>query len=219
MRRIISFIFLLFVAMSLSSQTFRVSIEPGYGFYDMEELRETQEAAVSFYPGLGIKAVEKFPPFFNQGGSILWYATPNLLMGFAAEFLSTGGRNSVKDYSGEYKLDMMVNANLYGLETEYNFQLIPKLTYYLNLKIGAISSTLDVKESFVVSNTTLIDESNTIKESNLYIEPSTGIRCFINRSFSLSVGIGYLKDFGGDKDEKLMNWGGYHLKSGIAYSF
>ena len=156
MRRIISFIFLLFVAMTLFSQTFRVSIEPGYGFYDMGKLHQAQEAAVSYYPGFGIKAVETFPPFFNQSGSILWYASPDFLIGLTTEFLSTGGRNSAKDYSGEYKLDMMVNAQLYGLETEYNFKLLHKLTYYLNLKIGSINSTLDLKENFVVSNTTLI---------------------------------------------------------------
>jgi hypothetical protein len=140
-------------------------------------------------------------------------------MGFTADFLSTGGRNSVKDYSGEYKLDMLVNARLYGLETEYNFQLKHKLTYYLNMKIGLISSTFDAKEYLVVSNTTLINESNTVKENNLYLEPSTGIRYFIDKSFSLSVGIGYLKDLGGDNDKKLMNWSGCKLKSGIAYSF
>lgn len=219
MRSIISVVLLLFISVTLTSQSFRLNIEPGYGFYDMEKLKQIQGIGVNLLQSYGVKAVEKFPSYFNQSAGIGWYANPDFLIGLSTTFLSTGGRNSVKDYSGEYKLDMMVNAQLFGMETEYNFQLVPKLKCFLNLKTGLISSTWDLKESFIVLNTTLINESKTIKESNLYIEPSTGIRYIINKFLSLSVGAGYLKDFGAYSDEKFINWSGYHLKSGVAYSF
>ena len=219
MRRINSFIFVLFITVTLYSQTFRLSIEPGYGFYDMGKLHQIQEDGVNFMKDYAVKAVEKFPPYFNQSVGIAWYISPDFLIGLSTTFFSTGGRNSVKDYSGEYKLDMIVNAQLYGLETEYNYNFLPKLSCYLNLKTGIISSKLDFIENFVVSNTTLINKKNTLKESNLYIEPSTGMRYFINKSISLSLGVGYLIDFGAYSDNKIINWSGLHIKSGIAYSF
>jgi hypothetical protein len=209
---------MLFVAVTLSSQTFRLSIEPGYGFYDMTKLHQTQEAAIAFYPGLGIKAAEKFPPFFNQSGSFLWYASSDFLIGFTTGFLSTGGRNSVKDYSGEYKLDMMVNALQYGLETEYNFRLIPKVKCFLNLRGGGISSKLDFKENFIVTNTTLIDNTNKITEKSSFIEPTTGIRYLLDKSFTLKMGIGYLINFNTLKEPDV-NWSGCQLKLGVEYSF
>lgn len=217
MRKIISFVFALLVAVTVSSQSFRLSLEPGYGFYNMGKLHQLQEAGVNFYPGLGIKEVEKFPPFFNESGSILWYAKPNFLIGLTTGFLSTGARNSVKDYSGEYKLDMLVHANLYGMESEYNLQLKHNLKYFMNLKAGVISSTNDYNEYFVVSNTTLINDTEKNKESNLFIEPSTGIRYSLNKSFSLSVGVGYFIDFSANTT-KSTNWSGCRLKSGVAYS-
>lgn len=219
MRGIISFVFVLFITVTLSSQTFRLSIEPGYGFYDMGKLHQIQEVGVNLLKDYAVKAVETFPPYFNQSAGIGWYVSPDFLIGLSTTFLSTGGRNSVKDYSGDYKLDMLVNAQLYGLETEYNYRFVPKLSCYLNLKTGIISSKLDFKENFVVSNTTLINEKDSLIESNLYIEPSTGIRYFINKSISLSVGVGYLIDFGAYSDNKFINWSGLHIKSGIAYSF
>jgi len=218
MRRIISFIFLLFVAVTLSSQTFRLSIEPGYGFYDMSKLHQTQEAAIAYYPGLGIKAVEKFPPFFNQTCSFLWYANPDFLIGLTTGFLSTGGRNSVKDYSGEYKLDMNVRALEYGLESEYNFKLIPKVKCFVKLRGGVISSTLVFDEDFVVTNTTLIDHTEKITESDFFLEPSTGIQYVLNKSFSLDMGAGYLMSSGFLKVQNI-DWSGCQLKLGVEYSF
>jgi len=220
MKRKISFVFLLFVAVTLSSQTFRISIEPGYGFYDMGKLHQIQDSWANNYIDLGVIAIERFPSYFNQSFGIDWYVSPKFLIGLNAAILSTGGRNSVKDYSGDYKLDIMVNAQLYGLETEYNYQLVRNLYSYLNLKTGIISSTLNVNENLVVSNTTLIDNNSaTLKESNLYIEPSTGIRYFINKSLSLCIGIDYLIDFGAYSNEKYINWSGCQLKSGVAFSF
>jgi len=218
MRKILSLLFLLFIAVTASSKTFRLSIEPGYGFYDMGKLHQLQDLAVNFHTGLGIKAVEEFPPFYNQSGSILWYVTPDLLFGFTTEFLSTGARNSAKDYSGDYKLDMLVNGILYGLETEYNFRLLPDLRYFVNMKAGKINSTLDMNEKFVVANTELINERDSIKDDNSFIEPSAGLRYEINKSFSISVSAGYLLDIDASND-KFINWSGFQLKAGVAFSF
>jgi len=218
MRKIISFLFLLFITVTASSKTFRLSIEPGYGFYDLGKLHQLQEIAVNFHAGLGIKAVEEFPPFYNQSGSILWYATPNLLFGITTEFLSTGARNSAKDYSGDYKLDMLVHGILYGLETEYNFRLMPNLRYFVNLKAGKINSTLDMSEKFVVANTVLINDKDSLKDNNLFVEPSVGLRYEINKSFSISFSAGYLIDLDAYND-KIINWSGFQLKGGVAYYF
>lgn len=207
----------MFLAEAVPSQTFRFNVEPGYGFYNLGKLHQAQDIAYNLSVGLGVKSVEKFPPFFNQSGSISWYATPNFLLGVTAGFLSTGGRNSAKDYSGDYKLDMLVNATLYGLETEYNFRLMHNLKFFLNVRSGEINSTLNLHENFVVTNTTLVDDSETYKESNLFVEPSTGIRYNLNKSFSLSMGVGYLFDFN-PKQEKSIDWSGYRLKAGVAYS-
>ena len=218
MRKIISFLFLLFIAVTASSKTFRISVEPGYGFYDLGKLHQLQDLAVNFHAGLGIKAVEKFPPYYNQSGSILWYATPDLLFGFTTEFLTTGARNSAKDYSGDYKFDMLVNGFLYGLESEYNFRLMPNLRYFVNLKAGKINSTLDMSEKFIVANTELINARDSIKDNNSFIEPSTGLRYILNKSFSISVSAGYLIDFSAYNDKNI-NWSGFQLKAGVACSF
>jgi len=219
MRRFISVVLVLLLVEMGSCQTFRLSFEAGYGSYDMGKLHQAQNSAVTFYDGLGIKEVEKFPPFFNQNGSFLWYATPDFLVGITTGFLSTGARNSVADYSGNYKLDMLVSAYLYGLETEYDFRLRNHLKYFVNLRAGQISSTFELKENFVVSTTTLLNSTNTLMEKNLFMEPATGIRYCFNKSVSLSLGVGYLIDFAAYRNDKVTNWSGYQLKSGIAFSF
>jgi len=198
------------------SQSFRISYEPGYGLYNMANLKYQQQAMIKNNV-LPIKSVEEFPGFFNHSVSVDYYLDENILFGINAAYLTTGGRNFLSDYSGEYKLDMILNAYQYGIESEYNFTLSNKLCLFLNFKLGVISSKLKVHESLILYNVDNQVSNQTVNQFNFFMEPDTGLSYNITKRISARVTVGLNIDTS-LLSEKLIDWTGLRTRIGVSYS-
>lgn len=199
------------------SQSFRISYEPGYGLYNMANLKYLQQSVIKNNV-LPVKSVEEFPGYFNHSVSLDYYLDKNILFGVNAAYLTTGGRNFLSDYSGEYKLDMILNAYQYGIESEYNFILNNKLSLFLNFKLGVISSKLKLQESLTLYNVDSQVSNQTVNQFNFFMEPDTGLSYNVTKRISARVIVGLNIDTSLISD-KLIDWTGLRTRIGISYLF
>jgi len=200
-----------------SGQNLRITYEPGFGFYDMSHLKSAQQAYLSQSP-LQVKAVEQFPAYFNHSANVGYYFDKNTLLGINVAYLTTGGRNHLSDYSGEYKLDMHVNAFQVGIESEYLFNITRKLDFYTNLKLGVIKSTFDVTESLILYNLSNQTTNDQTSQTSYFLEPNVGLSYKVTDRISARAGIGFNLDTSSFSNQ-LIDWTGFRTKIGLAYSF
>ncbi|MDO9154847.1 MAG: hypothetical protein Q7U47_14265 [Paludibacter sp.] len=206
------------LTVSLFSQTIRVTYEPGFGIYSQDKLKDLQITMSKQLNGLPVKTVVQFPDYINHSASIGFYMDKNNIFGFNATYLTTGGRNHIRDYSGEYKLDMILNGYQFGIESEHIFNLNNKLDINANFKLGIVLSNLEVSEYLIIydldSNTT----SSRYIQGNFFLEPNLNLSYKIIHGIALNVGVGINLNtsvFNG----QLIDWSGFRFRTGLSYSF
>ena len=199
------------------SQSFRISYEPGYGLYSMSDLKSQQQIMIKNYP-IPIMSVEEFPGYFNHSVSVDYFLDSNILFGINASYLTTGGRNFSGDYSGEYKLDMILNAYQYGIESEYIFFPNNNINLFFNFKLGIISSTLNIDESLILYDINSQHYNRTLTQSNFFMEPNTGLSFNITKKLLARATIGFNIDTSA-MSGKLIDWTGFRTRIGTCYQF
>jgi hypothetical protein len=124
-RNAISFCLLLVMMAGLDrsafSQQLTAGIFTGVGWYSMSRLKEFQDLRMQF-TGLPAAVTDDFPPYINGGAEIgiMLRKFPSRVLLFY-QYSSTGARIHSMDYSGEIKLDLLVNANQLGTSVEWDF--------------------------------------------------------------------------------------------------
>ncbi len=197
-------------------QSFRIGYESGYGLYNMANLKYQQQEMIRNNV-LPVRSVEEFPGYFNHSVSIDYYLDKNILFGINAAYLTTGGRNFLSDYSGEYQLDMILNAYQYGIESEYNFILNSKLCLFTNFKLGIISSKLNAFESLIVYNVDTHISNQTLTQTNFFMEPNVGLSYNATKRISARVTVGLNIDTS-ILSGNLIDWTGLRTRIGVFYS-
>lgn len=198
-------------------QSFRISYESGYGLYNMADLKQQQQAFIR-NSTMPIKSVEEFPGYFNHLVSVDYYLDKDILFGINAAYLTTGGRNSLSDYSGEYNLDMILAAYQYGIESEYNLALNNKLYLFSNFKLGIINSKLKIHESLIVYNTDSNVSNQILTQSNFFMEPNFGLSYKIAKKLFARTTVGLNIDTS-LISKKLLDWSGLRTRIGVSYLF
>ena len=199
------------------SQSFRISYDPGYGLYNLANLKYLQQAVIKNNV-LPVKSVEEFPGYFNHSVSLDYFLDKNILFGVNVAYLTTGGRNFLSDYSGEYKLDMILNAYQYGIESEYNFILNNRLCLFTNFKLGVISSNLNVTETLTLYNVDSKTTNDIVSQFDFFMEPNAGLSYHITKRISARVAVG-LNINTSLINEKLIDWTGLRTRIGVSYLF
>lgn len=202
---------------SLYSQTIRLTYETGYGIYGLENLKNYQESLTQQINGLPVKMIAQFPDYFNHSASIGLYLDKNVIFGLNASFLSTGGRNHISDYSGEYKLDMLLRAYQFGMESEYIYNLDRKWDMNLNIKMGVVSSTINLNEYIIVYDFDSSTEIQNFTQISVFIEPNLNVSYHIYKGIALKAGLGLNLNtvaFQG----ALLDWTGFRPRLGVSYS-
>jgi hypothetical protein len=212
---VLTFVFVL--SFSCFGQTFRFSYEPGFGYYDLGRVKGFQSQYQRNYYRFPIKAVEKFPNYLNHSASIGYYLDNNTVFGMNVTYMTTGGRNSSKDYSGEYQMDMLLNAYQIGIESESIYNLTQKFDFYINFKLGLIHSIFDVTESIDIYGLDSQSSSDQLTENSYFMEPNLGFSYNLTKRLEAKVGLGLNWDTG-RVDGKLMYWSGLRTRIGISYS-
>ncbi|MDD4108079.1 MAG: hypothetical protein PHH93_05100 [Prolixibacteraceae bacterium] len=230
--------YIIIIAISLASlgtiaqNNLKISIDAGYGTYQFDELKQFQTDLIQNYPGLPFKAVEQYPGFLNYSAAVEYRVYNNLWAGLNGGYYTTGGRNHIADYSGEYKLDIPVSGIKTGAQLSYIFPTDKKIKPYIRLKGGTIFSTVKTEESFIIYD---FDSSSTeykFKATNIFGEPSAGLIFEPVKVISVYLNAGYQVDFKGElykegnNNEALLfqsgdkvraNWSGLRLSMGLSF--
>lgn len=215
MKNTIIYVVIFFISVNISAQSVRFSYEAGYGTYGMYNMKELQKQIIKTYSPLPIKSVLQFPGYLNHSVSIDYYLSDNILFGINATYLTTGGRNHLKDYSGEYKTDLLINAFQLGIQSEYTKPINKKTAIFYNLKVGVIHSNLDITENLTVYYVDSLTSSSNYIEWSPFFEPTIGISYNITKKIQAKLSIGVNID---TSTAILIDWSGFRSKIGMSYS-
>lgn len=205
------------LTVSAYSQAIRFTYETGYGIYSLENLKKLQESMSNKINGLPVKMIAQFPDYFNHSASIGLYLDKNVIFGLNASFLSTGGRNHISDYSGEYKLDMLLHAYQFGMESEYIHNMNSKWDMNFNIKMGIISSTINMNEYIIIYNLDSNTDTQNFTQLSVFIEPNLNVSYNIYKGIAVKAGLGLnlnTVSFQG----AMIDWTGLRPRLGVAYS-
>ncbi len=116
------FVVILIFRISAGAQTRQdlldVSVQAGFGNYSMEQLKALNDYNESFLP-FTVNMVDNFDPGFHFGGSVQTTIHQKIRVGIFYQYYTTGSRQGLKDYSGYYAFDQILNGHLIGLEPGY----------------------------------------------------------------------------------------------------
>ncbi|NLO02902.1 MAG: hypothetical protein GX126_11415 [Bacteroidales bacterium] len=224
--------FVLLVVFNVKGQdNLKVSIDGGYGTYQFDELKQFQTDLLKFYPDLPVKAVEQFPGFINYSASIEYRVYKNLWLGLNGGYFTTGGRNHIEDYSGEYRLDIPASGKRLGGQLSYMFPTDKKIKPFVRLKGGVLFSTVKTEEYFVVHDVDSTSTNYKFKGTSFWGEPSVGLAYEPVKKLFVYLNAGYQFDWKGELykngDEPLLfqsgdhvrvNWSGLKLSLGVSFS-
>ncbi len=231
MKKLFLIIPVIFLTHFSYAQNFRIGLNTGYGTYQMNDLQQLQANEAYNLSQFHVEQVQRFPGYINYSASIDYFFNSKNLAGIHTAYYTTGGRNHVKDYSGEYYLNMPVNSWNLGLQYKYIFLNDHKLSYYLRLKGGISFSTLDIEESLTIHQVDSVTNNYAFAATSFYAEPSLGVYYTLGHNFSVNFSAGYQIDIPGALHEKgnkgnIMgsssshihcNWSGIRIEAGIAY--
>ena len=216
MKKILAIIFST-LAFTAYSQHIRITYETGYGMYGLQNLKNFQETLTQQVNGLPVKMIAQFPDYFNHSASLGFYLDKNVIFGFNASYMSTGGRNHIRDYSGEYKLDMLLHAYQFGMESEYIYNMSRKWDMNFNIKMGVVTSVLNVKEYLVVYDADSYTDIQKVSQLSIFLEPNLNVNYNITKAVALKAGVGFNLNtvaFQGG----MLDWTGLRPRAGIAFS-
>ncbi|MEX0845973.1 MAG: hypothetical protein WD022_11870 [Balneolaceae bacterium] len=174
------------------AQNFEAEIAVGYSSYATKDLIRFQDEIISGNR-LSFKTTDRFPAQPYLQITVAKIMGDGNRVGFFWGYLSTGGRLTVSDYSGEVSSDQIlinhelgVNLNLYieDLKSE-------KIAPFFQMKISALLSRLELFDQAHLSNGESYKEELTLIAQNASITPSIGLDTNII-STPLRVTVGYL---------------------------
>jgi hypothetical protein len=210
MKRVILLLLLLiFYSRGVYSQQVSIGFQLGTGTYSMSQLKTINDLVKHDLP-FDTKTVANFPPFLNYSAAFL-IRTGIVNTGLVYTFQSTGSRVSGKDYSGEYRFDMVIYSSAPGIYCAIDLLQQDKLLISFYSVFGTLFSNLKTSEFLRIQETRIMDETLKFKDFNFFAEPGFYISRpvkFLNIGFNA----GYSIQFGnqsfyyrGNKNIKLVN--------------
>jgi len=219
------------ISLESNAQKTKIFFSPGFGSYQMSDLKELHQDIISQVP-LELTVVDDFPSNWNfEGGMSFPLLEGKHNTGFFLNYQSTGSRSGIMDYSGYYKVDMLVNS--IGVGAFYSIML-KKFSWFethLKAKINYEMTNFDVIEdvkinSFIRNNKIQMKGDGLEFGADFQVEKDFGwFSLFTSAGYSLNLsGALHLKD---DKDMDLLldgnkvgaDWSGWRLKLGTSVNF
>ncbi|WP_080903332.1 hypothetical protein [Parabacteroides sp. Marseille-P3160] len=229
MKKTLLILFCLTAAFRVGAQ-FTVSYSAGYGRYDMGDMKNVlstiQSQLNSAVPGLGLTNVDNFPAYINHTLDI-GYKYKVHEFGLKSSFLTTGGKLSRADYSGEYSVKMIVNGFREGIYYRNYFYTDEKdagpfFSLFAELSPNVMISHLKLKEGFSIADADdkYVDEENFTKVG-FTILPQAGAKYNFTRTVGILITTGYEFSFssGIEGGDNKINWSGIRLAGGFSYLF
>lgn len=212
------------------SQSIIVEINSGLGTYRHDDLKRFQDYMLTFAPAHS-REVAKFPPYFYYSASFENIVNTKNLIGVNFTLLTSGGRNNIKDYSGEYSLDLHINGIGAGFQYRYIFKSFKSFDLYAKARAGLMFSTFYMKESLDLIQADSTKTTEHFHAENIYCEPSVGIIWNFWKRLSLDFSLGYEIDTKGSllyENSKYfisfppgqpltIDWSGFRAVAGVSY--
>ena len=201
------------------TQGLAIDYSLGYGTYQLDDIVNLQHSMINYY---GLKETDCFPNYITHSVS-LGYVTGRSHFGSTFSYFTTGGRLIRADYSGSYKIDMIMNG--YRLGSFYRYYIntkYPHLYTYMQLSSGVMFSTLKMEEKVNVY-TVSAQETTKFNGIGIYLEPTIGATYRFTDRLHFSLGGGYEADFlgtlklSGQESQLKAHWNGFRLYGGITY--
>ncbi len=197
------YLILTICVINLNAQKLVMGLETGLGTFSMKDLKLVNQSAISGLP-FESKIVDNFPSYFYFRPTLtLKFNSHNI--GLVYNIQSSGARISSKDYSGEYVLDMKVNANSIGILNEFDTSLKKSFLSFYTIA-GMNFSEINLVENLTVFDQKAPSEANKLSSNSYFLE--AGIRPkFTFNKFSIGLNLGYNYQFKNTK-ELTPEWNG-----------
>jgi hypothetical protein len=143
-------ILLLMIATSVHAQKFTFGVELGYGFYNMQSLREKQRIELTY--NIPYKVVQDFPltPYVNVFGRIRIHDA--LSTGISAGYMRTGSRATYSDYSGTAHRDIIVSGFQISCSNIIKLYKLKEYTFNVRLNVGSVFNYVSFKNSITLNS-------------------------------------------------------------------
>lgn len=187
---LLSIFFLTLVTIS-NAQSIKISIQTGYGFYNMSTFKNITEDVCQNVP-FESKIMSNYPPY-NYYQPMLILTKNRFDIGLLYIYQTTGSRISSKDYSGEYLFESKINGHNPGVILGYKIKEYKRIDVGLSLHAGISFNTLKFIEYFQIGNEVINDDVSSFTEYNFYFRPNMNFSYTRNR-FSGNLSIGYFKE-------------------------
>lgn len=176
------------------SQKFDVGLNMGYGFYQLTDLKKYQTEKRDEYSVINVKSMEQFPGSLNYELFVKYFVNRRNIAGLTGGYYSTAGRNHIKDPTGEYKLDMILNG--YKIGMNYQNIVFPhkRLGISLVFEIGTIFNDLSVQEYFNLLNDVRINENQTFKSFAWFLEPKVNAAYLLFQNVYFNIDFSYFRN-------------------------
>ncbi len=230
MKKLFYILFMILSSEYIYSQSIKVEINSGLGTYNHADLKSFQDYLITLAPPHTRKVAE-FPPYYYYSASVENILNAHHLIGINFTFLTSGGRNDIRDYSGEYSLDMHINGIGAGFQYRYILSSFKNFDLYAKARAGILFSSFYMKErlNLILADTTTT--SDRFRAVNIYCEPSLGIIWNFWSRLSLDFSLGYEIDTKGslllENTKQFIalpsgqplttNWSGFRALAGISY--
>lgn len=212
-------ILLLYYPIQAYSQGWSIEYSIGYGSYQLDNIKSLQQSMLNNYE---LKETDCFPNYITHSVS-LGYDTGRHHFGSNFSYLTTGGRVHRADYSGSYKVDMIMNGYRLGVfYRNYITTGFSPLSIYLQISPGVLFSNLEINEQVNVYSESA-QETTELKGIGIYLEPTIGAKYRFTKWLQFSLGGGYEFDFlgkmklSGQKTQIESNWNGFRLYGGLIF--
>jgi hypothetical protein len=181
-----------FYSVRLYSQDITPGMSAGLGTYSMTGMKALNTALL---PNFDAKVVSNFPayPYFRPSLIFTW---TRFSAGLEYTYQSTGSRISTKDYSGEYRLDMLVHSNNAGLSLGWELLWKNRYRVEAGMKCGAAFSHMKFDYSLELNGTVVEDYSNYLDAVQYYFEPGIRFNYALLADLRLGIYGGYFLDVG-----------------------
>ncbi len=225
--------FIIIIALSsgsIYSQSIKVEINSGLGTYRHDDLKSFQNYLITFAPP-HTKKVAEFPPYYYYSASVENLLNAHHLIGINFTYLTSGARNDIRDYSGEYSLDMHINGIGAGFQYRYIATSFKNFDIYAKARLGLLFSTFYLKERLNLIQADTSTTSDRFRAMNIYCEPSLGFIWNFWTRLSLDFSLGYEIDTKGslllENTKQFIalpsgqplktDWSGFRALAGISY--
>ncbi len=211
---------------------FTVSYSLGYSSYDMSGMRKLLSTIQNTQPAvtIGAKNVDNFPVNNIFHSIDIGYKFNMHEFGLKGSgYNSTGGKLSIKDYSGEYSNKFIVNgfrAGFFYKNYFYNFKSDKRtlFSFFGEVSPGLYFTEIKNNGFFIVQDKELDSFNNIYKVNSFALLIQTGVIYYIAKNISANVTVGYdfvskaeVNDF--TPIPASVNWSSVKFMAGLGFSF